>query len=343
MRTSVECSQHPVAFLIHGIGDTMLALPALRALANAFEGRLTLIHARAGHDFLFDGIPLRSRIPVTASGAPDGAVLDIDRAEQLHSLPCDLFLTLAPWLNEHLTKLITRLGPVASVGFHPFFTTGLAIDYSKHSAELTFDVARTVGVTGSLSDFAAPIPIPVDAVAFAVELLAQLPGNSRRLSIHMDTKPDKMWNREGWLAVLNRLMEADPNLFVLVLGSQLEAFADARYADRIVPCQGLPLSHSLALIERSDAFAGVDSCLLHGADFLRTPSAGLFGPTDPAEFGFLWTRHVVVRPRSQAMADLGASEVAEAIGALLPSVHQECSARVSATDSASPAGCTLRT
>ena len=43
MVISPERCRTPVVFFANGIGDTVLALPALRALAALFPGRLSLV------------------------------------------------------------------------------------------------------------------------------------------------------------------------------------------------------------------------------------------------------------------------------------------------------------
>ena len=58
-------------------------------------------------------------------------------------------------------------------------------------------------------------------------------------------------------------------------------------AERVVFAYGNCLDVSMSLVSEADLFVGVDSCMLHVADFYRVPGVGLFGPTRASEFGFL--------------------------------------------------------
>jgi ADP-heptose:LPS heptosyltransferase len=57
----------------------------------------------------------------------------------------------------------------------------------------------------------------------------------------------------------------------------------------------LSLSESVALLEASDVYVGVDSGPMHIAAFTDTSVVAVFGPTDPARVGPYGTGHRVLR------------------------------------------------
>ena len=77
----------------------------------------------------------------------------------------------------------------------------------------------------------------------------------------------------------------------------------------------------MALVTEADFFLGIDSCMLHAADFAGVPSVGLFGPTSAAEFGFLVGPHIAIQAQ-QTMAEIEVPDVSDALESLLAEPHQ---------------------
>jgi D-sedoheptulose 7-phosphate isomerase len=111
-------------------------------------------------------------------------------------------------------------------------------------------------------------------------------------------------------------LELHPEVFVLVVGSVDLGLKAGRFAERITPCHGLPLTTSSALVELADLFLGVDSCMLHAADLFRVPSVGLFGPGGHIEFGFRFGPHRYVFSKG-SMESISAGEVLSALEVML--------------------------
>jgi hypothetical protein len=59
-------AKDPIAFFINGHGDRILNLPALRALAKVFQGRLSLICNEGASLCLFDKLSLKRQIRIKA-------------------------------------------------------------------------------------------------------------------------------------------------------------------------------------------------------------------------------------------------------------------------------------
>jgi len=105
-----------------------------------------------------------------------------------------------------------------------------------------------------------------------------------------------MWPPDRFRAVLEAYLRVRPNCFAFVVGgSKAPVFEALASAARILDCARLPLATSCALVAAADFFLGVDSAMLHVADFARVPSVALFGTSDPNEFGPLFADHEIVR------------------------------------------------
>lgn len=296
-RSPLLTAEHPVAFFVNGYGDHLLTLPALRALARLFAGRLTLICMPGARHTFFAELPLR------AVYAPlmhkEAGTRTFDAAAVARSVqPCDLLLSLHPWHSSAVDRLLERLAPEHSIGFTSAFQTIVYWQDDRHAVDLAFQIPQWLVPSLQLSDFAGPPVFPREAQEWAAKLRRLAAAPRRILAVHADTLPEKMWPAERLVRVLDAFLERHPEFLAFVVGSYDQGLNRGRHGRRVVPFYGVPLAHSLALVGQADLFLGVDSCMLHAADFYRIPGVGLFAPPPDAEgyssvagFGFRFARH----------------------------------------------------
>jgi hypothetical protein len=281
-------AERPVAFFANALGDHVLTMPTVSGLAHVFPERLTLVAQRGRGREFFGHLPIERIVEIDVPSAPGGRSFDSDElGERLAD--SDLFLSLNPWHGPAMSVLLERFRGL-SVGFFPGFQRQLPLDFSKHSADLAFDIVRAIAPELRLEQFAVPPPLNPVASTFAADLRRTL-GARRLLVVHNETKADKMWSRDRLTELLRRLADDWPEVFVIVLGERDPGVHSGRLPDSSVVACGLPRQTAMAVVAASDGFLGVDSFLLHVADLWRVPGVGLFGPTRPHEFGFRFTGH----------------------------------------------------
>ena len=304
---------HPVVFFVNGIGDHLLALPAVRALANLFDGRLRVVCAPGMYELFFADLRIADMFPCVIE--PGGRTFDA--AELANAIgPCDLFVSLVPWHSASITELIELLAPPDSIGFFPQFVHARPRDYSKHAMDLAFDVPRYFDASLRVEAHLSPPVLPAEAWESARRIRARIPAPMRILAVHMDTASEKMWPIERFTHVLDKFLENHPEFFVLVVGALEYSCDHAPMSDRVVTACGLPLSVTFCLVASADAFLGVDSCMLHAADLFRVPGVGLFGPTCCHEFGFRVAKHRHVSA-NQNLDEVDPASVLEMLESLL--------------------------
>lgn len=294
-------SRLPTVFFANGIGDAILALPALRALAQHFQGRWQLVVPEPMGRLLFNELPATPLLEIPVKGIekrfdPDAAATRL--------APCSDFAALVPWINDDLRRLPQLLDAQGAIGFFPDYQTHLPRDYGKHTAHLNFDVVHHFNPDLRLEDFLAPPRLPPQDLARAASILKHIPNDHHILAVHADTAREKMWVDDHYANVLRPFLERFPKTYVLVVG--ITDIGLSALDTRVVPCFGTTLGVSLALVAAADCFLGVDSSMLHAADFFRVPGVGLFGPTDPNEFGFLVGPHLHVRGPEMAAVPVDA-------------------------------------
>jgi Glycosyltransferase family 9 (heptosyltransferase) len=287
-------AEHPLAFFCNGYGDNFLNLPALRALCRLFEDRLTLV-CRQGPDlFCFDDLGVNRKITLDARF--NGMDYQFDAVAAAAEIgQCDLFLSLVPWRSSSLSNLLEAWSDIVSIGFFENYTRRLRLDYDKASADLAFDIVRSLRPDYQLHDFLEPLRYPTERRQDVHEILSMLEPGTKTLSVHMDTRTNKTWDEDRWVESLDAFLDRHTNFVVLLVGKRPVDTEQWRNAGRVIPCYGLSLPSSCCLVAESDLFIGIDSCMLHVADLARVPGVGLFGPTKTKEFGFYIGPHIMIQ------------------------------------------------
>jgi hypothetical protein len=316
-------AQNPVAFFLHGIGDALFALPALRALAGLFEGRLKLVCERSLYRLFFHELPLREVIE--ADVLPNqslGRVKACDCAFNVDNLArkigdCDIFLSLVPWRSQHLDNLVSLLAPRFSIGLADGFDVSLERRSNQHTFDQTFAIPRLFAPSLEVDKFASPPLFRATAWKHAARIVQILPSDSRILAIHNESSAQKTWPVDRLQLTLRAFLNGHPEFWALTLGVHKSIPEDACSELKIAPCEGLALDTSMCILAFAHIFLGVDSCMLHAADLWRIPSVALIGPTRSCEFGCRFAPHCHVDGQG-TMAGVPVAEVLYRLETLVP-------------------------
>lgn len=315
-------AEYPLAFFLNGYGDNYLNLPTLRALSQLFEGRLTLV-CRQGPDlFCFDDLAVNRRIALDARfNGKDYQFDAVTAAAEIGQ--CDLFLSLVPWSSSSLNDLLEACGDIVSIGFFENYTRRLRLDYDKPSADLAFDLVRSLRPDYQLHDFLEPLCYPTERRQKVQEIFSLLEPGTRTLSVHMDSRAHKNWDENRWVESLDAFLDKHADFVALLVGRPERPIDTSRWrnAGRVIPCYGLSLPSSCCVVAESDFFIGIDSCMLHVADMARVPGVGLFGPTKAKEFGFYIGPHIMIQADG-SMEKIAVDIVTEALNQLVAAPAQ---------------------
>ncbi len=308
-------ARRPALIFANGLGDHFLALPAMRALAGLFPGRLTLVCQPGPVKDLLAELPLR-RIVEAPMKRRGGREFDW-RSVAARLTPCDALISLNPWHSDSMSRLLRALAPAPSIGYFDEFSVPLRLDFGKHSADLMFDVPAALDPALRIEPFSFP-PVFARRWIGRFERMRRLfPAGRRILVVHADTGAAKMWPDGRFSRLLDLFLERRRDFLAFVVGGRDLGLDRGAHGDRVIPAQGLPLPLSALLLGAADLFVGVDSSMLHAADLYRIPGVGIFGPTRPAEWGFRFAPHRHVRAR-KGLASLGEAAVLRAMFEVLP-------------------------
>jgi ADP-heptose:LPS heptosyltransferase len=230
---------------------------------------------------------------------------------------CDLFVSLVSWHSASLAYLRDALQATATIGFDASFDVALPRIYTKHTSKLMFDAVLAIDASLRFDKFLSPRPpYSQHARDTARAIKGPLRAGLKLVAVHTETTAAKTWPAAQWGRVLHGFLKPRPEWIALLVDyqRQLPTLADADTEAQVVDATGLPLEEALCLVQHADLFVGVDSSMLHAADFGDVPSVGLFISTSAREFGFLLAPHVAIEAASAEAIDC--NRVAEAIDAV---------------------------
>jgi heptosyltransferase-2 len=274
--------------IIHsgGIGDLLLALPAMRIFRRAFPASPLEMLGRP------------ERLALVAHDLRAEALHSIDQAGMayFYSDDADLPPRLGSFFSSFgvallfgktggkiLAKNLERAGVARILSIPSFPPEGLKV----HASHFLMDTLNSKGIEGEKAF--SPLELPEDGRRFANEFLAGhgWKEGEQILAIHPGSgSPAKNWRPENFARVAD--WAKDRARILLLSGPAEDGAKEVRRSlKRAEPlvADNLPLLHLAGLLKQSRAYLGNDSGITHLAASLAVPTVALFGPTDPTVWG----------------------------------------------------------
>jgi lipopolysaccharide heptosyltransferase II len=265
------------------IGDSVMAIPFLRALKRRFPADRLTVLARRGPGSIF-----RAESSANAVGNREGLVRDIaalrrEKADEVWLLP-----------NSFRSALMAFLAGIpVRIGYDTDRRGGLlthAVPPPPRTDHQLRDYDRLLRSRGIEPDFDVPrLPLPEQAERRARETLERAGLASSRLALLAPGAAatfgqTKRWPVERFGKLVDRLRDRGFDCACVIgpgegdLGARLSAAARGP-----VPVLGSELDpvELAALLSRAKVLIGNDSGPIHLAASVGTPIVAFFGPTDP--------------------------------------------------------------
>jgi ADP-heptose:LPS heptosyltransferase len=309
MSIDLDRIKHPVVFHYNGYGDRLMALPAIRALVDIFPARLQLICEIDDGDLFYRDINFDQIIEVQFSWSGERNFDAIAVADQLGD--CDLFISLNPWESTSLDLLLTLLPKIPTVGFGGNFQTPLTYSDGEHYVDLVSHAVNQIIPNYYPENFAIPPARSVMETKLARQLRQGLPPANRIVAVQTHTLMSKRWSSGRFAAVLGQFLDSYLDYTAIVLDPHVTELQQLIKHDRVLFYPDRSLAEIFALVGSADLFLGVDSCLLHAADLYGIPGVGIFGATNPEEFGFRFAPHYHIS--ADSMTEIATESVLAAL------------------------------
>jgi heptosyltransferase-2 len=304
------------------IGDTMVAVPTLRALKERWPNSDVALLSGARACELLQNCPYVDGFfefdPYRKSDKGIGQYLKL--IFQLKSQHFDLVLVLNRSFHSALTAALC--GARVRAGWSGFecrdFMLTHKCQYGKErqESECFLDVFRSAGgeydrcpdLQFWLSD--AEIEDGARILPEGKFLIGIQPGATHQY---------KQWPIEYFVELCGNLCDSNDLVQPILIGgpdevtiaAQFMSSASPELAERTMNLVGkLTLRTTLSVVSQLNAFIGNDTAIRHAAVAANTPSIGLFGPTSRTKWGNdCPPRHVVLHADSGRMEDLGVDTV----------------------------------
>jgi len=275
------------------LGDAVLTLPLLRALAEACPGADIHLFVRSGLEALFEAQPELAGVHGFAKrGAQKSMLSALGLGRDIGRQGFDLWISAHASLRSAAVAAAT--GIPRRIGYHrPWFNRLVYTDVVDRRFRQLEEVERLMGLLGPLgANGPAPearLVLPPRAMAAADAYWREHCGAGPVLGIHPgSTWPTKCWPVEyfGRVAALAAgagarvLVFAGPGEEGTAGAVMAEAAAQGASPNALVNLAGkLSLPELAAWIKRLDAYLTNDSGPMHLAWVQDTPLVALFGPT----------------------------------------------------------------
>jgi heptosyltransferase-2 len=296
------------------IGDTVLTVPFLRNLREAFPGvRIDLMlepfsgQVIEGCPYVDRVIPFELRTIHKYSARNDRGkvraylhyrrMIRRERYDAVFVLKRSLSSALLVWA----ARVPRRIG-FATEGRSLFLTDPVPYRNDQHEVENFLDSLRALAIPVRSSHLELWTDSAIDAKVDS--LLSQAGWNDAALKVIIHAAaslPAKEWPLDRFAAVMRVLRDRYGARFVYT-GAKDDSF---RYEEieRLGSFGGLNLCgvtsvrENIAVYRSCDLFFGVDSGPMHMAAAAGVPVVALFGPTDERKWGPWGTGHVVISKR----------------------------------------------
>lgn len=304
-------------FFFNAIGDHYVTLPTIRALYSLYRERLTIMCLDTSVALFYGEMSHAKIVPIRFLPRNDN-IATFDAVEITKSVGrCEILISICRSLTPDIMELFESLNPRVAIGFYSFFDLVLPYDRSVNRLDLMFRFARLWSPSFQISQFSRmPIP-PIHIRDLSSRMCSEVTqGHSKKLLVvQADTMPHKLWRPERWKEFLELFLEQHQEYVACVLGMDCSASGFSKHP-RVVNKIGEPLEVSLDFVGLADVFIGIDSCMLHAADFGRVPSIGLFGGTTVKEWGPCFTNNICIQGNG-SLQEIQSSTVIAAIDELL--------------------------
>ncbi len=275
--------------IIHsgGIGDLILALPAMRLFRRAFPSSPLEVMGRP------------ERLALVAYDLAAASIHSIDQAgmsyfyldgEDLPKFLADFFSSFHTALvfgktgRETLARNLERCG-LGRVIALPSFPAEESREV--HVSEYLVQSLNAMGIHGS--DGSACLRIPPEGISGAESFLGSkgVKRGERILAVHPGSgSAAKNWDAKNFLRVME--WASDKIRVLLISGpaeKNLEEISKAVLKRGGLTADQLPLIHLAGILKSCTAYLGNDSGITHLAAALGVPTFSIFGPTSPVIWG----------------------------------------------------------
>jgi len=302
------------------VGDVLCSTPAIRALRKAFPGAYIAVLVVGYSQDAITGNPDVDEVFIyeKAKHRPDqNRILSLYKQFQIESRLKKKHFDLAIGLRSNFSWseawLVYFTGAPFRLGYEPgrrgdrrftfFYSLTESLPPDQHEVEKALHLVKRIGVRPAEKHLIAAVPEEEKRVAEFFLRDHQIDSQSL-VGFHLSSRlPANRWNPEKFIDLAARLIQDGRKAVVLTWGPGDEGRAE-QVRNRVGPRVFLfptPNFKRLGAIQQAcRVFVSPDGGAMHFSVAVGTPTVGLFGKTDPKNWGPWGDGHVALRKGNHA-------------------------------------------
>jgi heptosyltransferase-2 len=300
---------------IHGIGDAVMLTPMIRLLGEKRpDAKISVLTTLTGSKQIFETCPYISE------------VIKVNRTLRDLRSKLDLFLALRRrnfdvCLTGYSSNFIDNIfaGCIKAkyriIHWHPmmgvtglFFiqNTRIDLDTQEHAVEQNLKLLKPINIFPD-KNFSPETEIWLtnEDLVRSIKILEQNKITDKDLVIgfHPGSSDEwgmvyKRWSKERFAALGDAILKEYPRAKLLIFGGPNEESLKSEIRSMMtrepVIISDTTLRETAGLIKRCNIFVSNDSGLMHVATAVKTPTVGIFGPTNPLATAPYGKAHITV-------------------------------------------------
>lgn len=310
-RLPIENIRKILIIKLAAIGDSILLIPTLRTLKNAFpNAEITFICSQINYSVI-KKIPYVSRIiDCNVHSFLKNPFLFLRFIKDLRKDKYDLLIDVGQW--ERINAIMSMLAKADyTVGFKTekqfkHFGYDSVVNHlrNKHELENFLDLLIPLGINISEKDKKLEYFLNKEDYKFADRFWEENGFNGKTvICLHPGCGENGMpreWDVKNYIDLGNRLVNYDDNIRILITGASHEEercrLISENIEKNVINTAGkYKLDNVVALVQKSKLIVCSNTGMLHIASCVGTKTMGLHGPTNPLKWGSYNKKSVLIQ------------------------------------------------
>ena len=300
-RIPIENIKKILIIKLAAIGDSILLIPTLRTLKNAFpNAEFTFICSQINLSVI-KKIPYVDKIiDCNVHSFLNNPMLFFKFIKELRKEKYELLIDVGQW--ERINAIISMLARADyTIGFktegqHKHFGYDSVVPHlrNKHELENFLDLLSPIGINITEQDKKLEYFLNKEDYKFAYDFwIEHSLENKIVICLHPgcgENGRPREWEVQNYIDLGKRLVEYDENVRILITGATHEEERckeiEKGIGHNVINTAGqYPLDNVVALVQKVKLIVCSNTGMLHIASCVGTKTMGLHGPTNPAKWG----------------------------------------------------------
>ena len=293
------------------VGETILTTPVIRALRGRFPDAYIAYMVNPGREDLVSENPNLNEVITYKVSIPSLIYEMVKRSFQMVVVLQPTFRLV---VHTFLARIPFRIGFETNSGKGCFLHVAVPNNINQHETDRYLDVVRGIGIEPDNRE--PEMFVNAASQMWANDFLAGADVASDRLIIGLNpgsASLSRRWSRSGFAEVGDRLHQKY-DAQILITAGEAEGRLPHEIARRMScsPCivTGITPMQLGAIIQKCHLYISNDTGPMHMSTAVKTPTIGLFGASNPHQWGPDWHPHTIIARKN--MEEIVAEDVLEA-------------------------------